>query len=206
MEVYRLVRSKKMAETPWYGRLNVTENLVDVEENSTGIVGILSSIFDEESRQIFSQESANIKRFGHPKDDLSGTGAYLYGGRWNSKGEYALYGASHISLAVLEILVNFDKSLLRLMPSYHLLTMAVPDALILSYKHTSLKPGWQHDVKLTQFIGDGFLQSRSGVIMEVPSAVIPEESNYLINPLHPDFEKIKLLQSQSYNLDKRLIG
>lgn len=91
------------------------------------------------------------------------------------------------------------------MPAYYLLTLYVPDFLIIPFKHTSLKRGWQSDMKLTQFIGDGFLQSGSGVIMEVPSAVVPEESNFLINPWHPDFEKIRVEGSVSYDLDKRLL-
>lgn len=139
------------------------------------------------------------------KDELSGEGAFLHGGRWNSEGLYALYSASHISLALLEVVVNIDRSILKFMSSYHLLTLSVPESLILPFKHTSLKKGWQNDFNLTQLIGDGFLQSQSSVIMEVPSAVVPEESNLLINPLHQDFARIKLIQSTSYHLDKRLL-
>ncbi len=138
------------------------------------------------------------------KNDWTGKRAFLYGGRWNSKGLYALYGASHISLAILEIIVNIDRTLLRFIPSYHLLTIAIPDSLIIPFKHTSLKRGWQDDLKLSQFIGDGFLQSESGVVMEVPSAVVSEESNFLINPLHQDFAKIDVVRSVPYDLDKRL--
>ena len=138
------------------------------------------------------------------KDDMSGKGAFLGGGRWNSKGVYALYGASHISLAILEIVVNIDRTILRFMSSYYLLSIYVQDSFVIPFKHTSLKRGWQNDIKLSQFIGDGFLQSGSGLVMEVPSAVVPEESNFLINPLHPDFGKIRVVRSVPYDLDKRL--
>lgn len=138
------------------------------------------------------------------KDDFSGTGAYLYGGRWNSKGMYALYAAAHISLAVLEMVVNLDKSVLTSVSSYHLIEISLSDSLVYPFKHGELKEGWIRDREFTQFIGDGFLNSQSGLVLEIQSAVIPEESNFLINPGHPDFEKLTIGKSVPYNLDERL--
>ncbi|WP_236974250.1 RES family NAD+ phosphorylase [Membranihabitans maritimus] len=140
------------------------------------------------------------------KDDFSGKGAYLYGGRWNSPGVYALYAASHISLSVLEIVVNLDREILHYMPSYHLLVMEVPDTLVYPFKHTALEEGWKEDMDLTRFIGDGFLHTQSNLGMEIPSAVIPEESNYLINPLHEEFSKVRMVRSVVFGFDERLLG
>ncbi|MFT3903385.1 MAG: RES family NAD+ phosphorylase [Niabella sp.] len=138
------------------------------------------------------------------KDDLSGQGAYLFGGRWNSKSVYALYGAQHISLAVLEIVVNFDRQLSPLVPSFHLLELQVPDSSVISLDAPALKKSWQDDMGYTQFIGDQFLQEQSHLVLQVPSAVIPEESNFLINPKHTLFKQVRVENSRSYPLDRRL--
>lgn len=138
------------------------------------------------------------------KDDFSGGGSYLYGGRWNSRGNRVLYATSHISLAILEIMVNFDRNMIRQFPQYHLLTFEVDASEIISLSHESLKSNWQQDIEFTRLIGDEFLKSKKGLIMAVPSAVIPEESNYLINIHHPDFQLINILESKVYSLDERL--
>ncbi len=138
------------------------------------------------------------------KDDFSGQGAFLYGGRWNSKGIYALYGSEHISLAALEIIVNYDKSSLRLLPAYHLIEMNIPDAMVMEIDHSALKKKWSIDFEYSQYIGDQFLQSKAALAVKIPSAVIPEESNFLINPLHEHFKKITIKATKEYDLDKRL--
>lgn len=140
------------------------------------------------------------------KDDLSGHGSYLYGGRWNSKSVYALYGAEHISLAVLEIVVNYDRINSPILPSFHLLEIAIPDASAISLDVAALKNNWQDDFGYTQFIGDQFLQNQSHLVLKIPSAVITEEYNYLINPMHKAFNQIKIINSKPYGLDSRLFG
>ncbi|MGN7788144.1 RES family NAD+ phosphorylase [Niabella sp. 22666] len=137
-------------------------------------------------------------------DDLSGYGAFLYGGRWNNKGQYALYGAEHISLAVLEIVVNYDRTATSLLPSYHLVELSVPDDEIIEIDHSALKKKWSEDMDYTRYIGDEFLQSKSDLVLKIPSAVIPEENNYLLNPSHKDFKKIIIDSSKRYGLDNRL--
>jgi len=137
-------------------------------------------------------------------DDLSGYGAFLYGGRWNSKGQYAVYAAEHISLAVLEIVVNYDRTTTTLLPSFHLVELAVPDNEIIEIDRSVLKKSWNTDMDYTRYIGGEFLQSRSDLILKIPSAVIPEENNYLLNPSHKDFKKIVIERSKRYGLDNRL--
>lgn len=139
------------------------------------------------------------------KNDLSGEGSYLYGGRWNSRGHRAIYAAAHISLTILEILVNFDRDMMQQFPPYHLMIFEIKKADILFLEHRSLKSDWQRNLKLTQMIGDEFLKSKSSVIMSVPSAVVPEESNFLINIHHPDFHSLILQKSMPYPLDQRLL-
>ena len=138
-------------------------------------------------------------------DDLSGTGAKLFGGRWNSKGFAVLYVSQYISLAVVEMLVHnqFKDFSVEL----SLLHISFPDTIeIKEIKHSKLKNNWMDDFGYTQFMGDNFLQSASDAILKIPSAVITEENNYIINPLHADFKKIKITEITSFRTDKRLFS
>jgi len=134
-------------------------------------------------------------------DDISGTGAKLYGARWNSVGVPMLYTAEHISLAVLEMLVNthFNDYNIALDLVYIQLPDAIPTTEI---KLVKLKDNWQEDVAYTRFIGD----ENNTPLLKVPSAIIKEEHNFLANPLHTDFKKIKIQQSISFWPDKRLFS
>lgn len=136
--------------------------------------------------------------------DISGYGAFLYGGRWNSKSVYALYAAQYISLAVLEMVVNYDRNASPLLPSFHLLEIIVPDDGIINLDTPALKNHWQMDYEYTQFIGDQFLQQQSNLVLQMPSAVIPEEYNFLINPMHKNFKAVKINSSRLYGIDNRL--
>jgi RES domain-containing protein len=139
------------------------------------------------------------------KNDISGTGAKLNGARWNSKGTPMLYTAEHISLAVLEMLVNtnFKEYSIELDLMYIQLPASPVPAEI---KLSKLKEHWKEDPSYTKFIGDEFIKQQQSLILKVPSAVINEEYNFLINPLHPDFKKIKISKTKSFWPDKRLFS
>lgn len=140
------------------------------------------------------------------KEDLSGEGSSVFGGRWNSKGTRALYCAQHVSLAVLELLVNAGLSDRPMLPSFHLLEIEVPDSKMLTLKAADLKKDWRTDIQYSRFIGDEFLKAKSALVMRVPSAVVPEEFNFIINPYHKDFNKINIIRSKLYKIDGRLTG
>jgi RES domain-containing protein len=137
------------------------------------------------------------------KDDISGTGAKLYGSRWNSIGIPMLYLAGSISLAWLEMLVHLqhnDKS-----TDFALLHISIPtDAEIQELQIDKLKHDWQSDAGYTQFIGDAFIRSKQKMVMRVPSAIVEEEANYLVNPLHPAFKKTAIVKSKNFQFDHRL--
>src|SRR5665647_870811 len=117
------------------------------------------------------------------KEDLSGTGAKLYGGRWNSVGLPVVYTTENISLAVLEILVRTDMQSIPL--TYHLIKIDIPDSIQqLSITTGKLKKEWKDDLGYTQWIGDEFIKSNKLLLLKVPSAVIDEENNYIVNPEH----------------------
>lgn len=137
------------------------------------------------------------------KDDLSGTGAKIFGGRWNSPGLPIIYTAENISLAVLEILARTDKYSIPI--SYCLIKIFVPDtATSILIQEKKLKTGWEFDPGYTQWMGDEFLKSNDALIMKVPSVIIPEETNFLLNPGHPDFKKVKITEADAFRFDKRL--
>ncbi len=136
-------------------------------------------------------------------NDISGTGAKRMGSRWNSKGVPLLYTSQHISLAVLEMLVNtnfkdYDIAL-------ELMYINFPDQLPTAFiELKNLKQNWKEDPEYTRYIGDEFIKQKESLILRVPSAVINEEHNYLANPLHPDFKKIRISKTKSFWPDERL--
>jgi RES domain-containing protein len=139
------------------------------------------------------------------KDDISGVGAKINGARWNSKGIPMLYTAEHISLAVLEMLVNthFKDYSIEL----DLLYIQLPAApSITEIKLSRIKDKWKEDTSYTKFIGDEFIKQQQSLLLKVPSAVITEEYNFLANPLHTDFKKIKIVKTKSFWPDKRLFS
>jgi RES domain-containing protein len=136
-------------------------------------------------------------------NDLSGNGAKLYGGRWNSVGLPALYTAEHISLAVLEILVHIKSY--RKPLDYHLIAIEIPaEVSLVSIDQQKLKKNWKDDIEYLQVIGDEFLKSKQSLVLKIPSAIIDTENNFMINPAHPDAGKIKIRTSKLFIFDKRL--
>lgn len=139
---------------------------------------------------------------GKFKNDISGTGAKIYGGRWNPVGLAGLYTAQFISLAILEILVRASRY--SSPDSYTLSSFEIPEKTIYQVEFKNLKKDWKSDLEYSQGIGKDFIMEKKFLCLKVPSAVVPQENNFLINPLHPDFVKIKILGSELLELDKRL--
>lgn len=138
-------------------------------------------------------------------DDLSGTGARIYGGRWNYEGHSMLYTSRYLSLAVLELLSQQARSLID--DTYGYIKIQIPHDLPLEYiDRDSLSPAWRtatyHESTLAY--GTKWLQGQSAVALIVPSAVLAQESNVLLNPEHMDFSFIKILQRERLALDSRL--
>jgi RES domain-containing protein len=136
-------------------------------------------------------------------NDLSGKGAKMYGGRWNSFGLPAVYTTEHISLAVLEILVHVKT--LQTPLNYYLITLEIPENVpLVSIDYKKMKKNWKDDTSYLQSMGDEFLNSKKSLVLKVPSAIIEVENNFIINPAHPDIEKIKILNAENFIFDKRL--
>lgn len=118
---------------------------------------------------------------------FDGEGARLYGGRWNSVGVSMVYTAESVSLAVLEMLVHLDNS--NVLPAYSLCAINFDDSVVTRLDRSRLPANWKDSPPPPELltIGDTWVASRSSAVLEVPSAVVERESNYLINPDHPDF-------------------
>jgi RES domain-containing protein len=137
--------------------------------------------------------------------DLSGKGAKIFGGRWNNKGTAILYTSESRALCLAEVLVRATSK--SIPDDYHLVTIELPDNhsvlevglknLPLDWKRVSYKP-------VLQRIGDSFVQTNEHLILKVPSVVIPAEFNYLINPRHPGFGKVSILNIEPFEFDERL--
>ncbi len=127
--------------------------------------------------------------------------------RWNKKDEFVIYTAGSISLSTLEMIVH--RSGINLIEPYKLLKITVKDeALVHSLNVNKLPKNWRTlDAYVhSQETGSQWYQEKKSLILKVPSAIIPEEYNYIINTSHPSFETNISLESANYYLwDKRLL-
>jgi len=137
-------------------------------------------------------------------DDLSGTGAAMYGGRWNSIGVHVVYVAGSGSLAMLESLVHFGG---RIVGDYCQLALELPDDLIQELKEESLPANWRESPAPDQLkaFGDQFISEGKYLALRVPSVLVPKEYNFLLNPKHPDFKRIRTLVKSKIRFDDRLL-
>lgn len=135
---------------------------------------------------------------------FSGEGARLYGGRWNRKGVPLVYAAGSQSLAMLEMLVQDEPLRAR----YVMIRVRIPREVRIRYlKIGDLPHDWRDLAAREQLqkIGTEWARKRTGAVLSVPSAVIPSESNYLLNPLHPDFKRIEIGKPEAFVTDVRLL-
>jgi RES domain-containing protein len=138
--------------------------------------------------------------------ELSGKGAALSGNRWNSKGVEMIYTSESRALAMAEVIVHL--SLAVLPKDFVLLEIEIPDAIpIKKLNPKKLAKNWNvfphHPA--TQQIGDAFIRDGEYAVLQVPSAVVNGDSNFLINPFHPAFKKIKIISQHPFLFDQRLI-
>ncbi|MFN3996678.1 RES family NAD+ phosphorylase [Algoriphagus sp.] len=137
--------------------------------------------------------------------ELSGKGAALSGNRWNSKGTELIYCADSRALAMAEVAVHLSLSILP--KDYVMVEIEIPNSIsISSLKTDDLPQGWNSFPHLldTQKIGDDFVAERKSCVLKVPSAVVPGDFNFLINPHHLDFASISIVGQKEFPFDSRL--
>jgi len=116
-----------------------------------------------------------------------------------------IYSAGSVSLACLENVVH--RSSEGLSGLFKILVIEIPDDLSFAeIRISDLPENWADftNVKITRLSGDNWLKNKTSVALQVPSAIVPQESNYLINPDHDDFSKIRIIETQDFNFDKRI--
>ncbi len=136
---------------------------------------------------------------------LTGEGARLAGGRWNSPGTPLVYASEHLSLAVLEMLVHLEPR--RLPSNLVAWTLELPDGASEILDVAQLDPGWRADefFRPTREIGDQWVRERRSLALLVPSAIIPAERNVLVNPQHPDLGRLQIVAEEPFGFDPRLL-
>src|SRR3954465_12898382 len=125
--------------------------------------------------------------------DLSGEGGLRASGRWHTKGRRIVYLADQPASALLEILVHFEIDEEDFPTNYQLIGAEVPDDIAIgSVPERELPLDWRKRQTATRILGDSWLRQPPQVLMRVPSAIVPESRNYLLNPSHVDASKIVL--------------
>jgi RES domain-containing protein len=135
---------------------------------------------------------------------FDGEGARRFGGRWNSKGVAVVYLAQSQSLAALEILVHIDSP--QWLEHYVAVPVSIGPNLIARIDLSTLPKNWKMYPlpKNIRAIGDDWVAAASSAVLQVPSVIVPLENNFLLNPHHPDFPKLKIGKPVPFKFDPRL--
>jgi RES domain-containing protein len=140
-----------------------------------------------------------FKRYAH---ELFAPGV---SGRWNSDGKKVIYAAGSVSLAIMENLVR--RSGYGFNSDFAIMFIEVPDHIKIStYTPEDLRPGWNDpgSFAVSQPVGDAWYDSMKTAVLKIPSAVVPQEYNYVLNSLHPDYAQIKLVAVTEFVPDERI--
>ena len=132
--------------------------------------------------------------------DLSGIGGLKYAGRWHNKGRLIIYTAEHPALAMIETMVHFtwDTAPAEL----QLCTIEIEN--IEAIETITPPSDWLSSSSTTRAIGDEWLAANTALLLRIPSVIIPDSYNYLINPMHAQPDQLKVLKTQKVPLDQRL--
>ncbi len=143
-----------------------------------------------------------LVRSAHAAVAFTGEGARLFGGRWNSVGTAVVYTSDSLALAALETLVHINP---RIPMRYVSFRLTFDEALVEVIDEPP--PGWQAEPPgpATMRIGDRWAAERRSAVLSIPSIVVPEQRNFLLNPAHPDFAGIRLGKPSPFAFDPRLI-
>ncbi|MHA7059812.1 RES family NAD+ phosphorylase [Aquimarina sp. M1] len=137
--------------------------------------------------------------------DLTGIGAKTVGGRWNPKGIAVLYTSTTAALSILEVLAHLPAAYFP--DNMAIATIELPDELTTSLDIKQLPKDWNKIPPSTgiQHFAMNWISENISLGLKVPSIIVPREQNLLINPLHPDFDLVKLIEIEPFNFDTRLL-
>ncbi len=142
--------------------------------------------------------------------DLSGEGGRLAAGRWNYLGRRVVYLAEHPALALLETLVHLELDAEDLPDRYRLLTVEAPDDVSIAELSAGQLdrdwPDWRSNAETTRSLAEGFFADAQHALLRMPSALVPEARNAMLNPAHPDARQFRIVSDVSAAFDPRLLG
>ncbi len=137
---------------------------------------------------------------------LDGGGGLKASHRWHTRGHPIVYCAPNPAIALLEVLVHLEVALEDIPLQYRFLKIEAPDETPTErMENDQLPQGWRSAVNITRHIGDTWLQSRRTALLEVPSVLVPETLNILLNPRHPAAERIQVVAVVEHPFDPRLL-
>jgi RES domain-containing protein len=140
----------------------------------------------------------------HP--NLNGGGGLETSACWHTRGRPIVYLAESVAGALLEVLVRLELNPVRLPKAYRLINVGAPDDVSAQTVSASeLVQDWVNDGTATRTVGDEWLASKSTALLRVPSAVIPETFNMLLNSEHSQAQRLRILWHREYRWDSRLI-
>jgi RES domain-containing protein len=142
--------------------------------------------------------------YGDREVAFSGEGARRYGGRWNTPGRPMVYASLHLSLAALETLAHADRR--RFERDYLSYEVRIPHTLVLELRDDDLPNDWRARPSSpgARSVGDAWLAQRASVALSVPSVLVPQERNLLLNPQHPRFGQVRISAAQRFRFDDHL--
>jgi RES domain-containing protein len=149
-------------------------------------------------------EAWRITRAEYAADAFTGEGAAKVGGRWNSRGVAVVYTSGTRALAALETLVHLNPPMVF---KYKIIRLEFASELV-RHIQSKLPSDWRvlPAPDSTRRLGDAWVREARSAILAVPSIIIPDETNYLLNPAHPDFKKIVIGKPVDFAFDARLAG
>ena len=144
-----------------------------------------------------------IVKSAHARTAFDGEGARLYGGRWNSPGTAVVYTAQGESLAALELVVHMQAT--HILMSYCSIPADFDNSVVRVVDPAALPADWRDfpAPRALQQIGDQWAVEQRSVVLQVPSAIVPAELNYILNPRHPDFTQITIGSPSQFPFDPR---
>ena len=136
---------------------------------------------------------------------FGGEGARIYGGRWSSPDHWVVYTSETPSLAVVETLANHERP--ELLGSFVIAFCAFDESLVTRVEIDELPANWTdpEPPRDLQLIGDEWIHSERSAVLSVPSVIVKYERNYLLNPVHEDFKRIKRSTHEPFRFDFRLV-
>lgn len=135
---------------------------------------------------------------------FDGKGAFENGGRWNSAGVLAVYTSDSVASAMLEMLVHLESDLAS---AYCVIPASFDEGFVQAVRPSSLPRRWREypaPGAVTR-VGDAWLATGTSAVLQVPSAIVPGASNFILNPIHRDFKSIAIGAPMNLPLDPRLL-